>query len=103
MQQGKTVDDSPTPDISTPQQETEPEKETVVLRTVSMFGGTDPSAADYQQLISNFMKENPHILITDESATADETWKARVTTDFSSGNDPDVSILFYRCRCSTAD
>lgn len=90
----KTVDDSPTPDISTPQQETEPEKETVVLRTVSMFGGTDPSAADYQQLISNFMKENPHILITDESATVDETWKARVTTDFSSGNDPDVVFYF---------
>jgi len=90
----KPVDEpTPTPDASTPKTE-EPQQKTVTLRTVSMFGGTDPSAADYQQLIANFMKENSNIVINDESATADETWKARVTTDFSSGNDPDVVFYF---------
>ncbi len=68
--------------------------ETVTLSTVGMFGGTDPSAPDYQQLIKEFMDINPHITIKDESATADETWKSRVATDFSSGNDPDVVFYF---------
>ena len=76
-----------------PTPEATPEQKPVELRTVSMFGGTDPSAADYQQLLKSFMDQNPGITISDESATSDETWKARVTTDFASGNDPDV--LFY--------
>lgn len=86
-------DATPTPEnkeTSTPT----PAPKTVELRTVSMFGGTDPSAADYQKLIKDFMDANPNIVINDESATADETWKARVTTDFSSGNDPDVVFYF---------
>jgi raffinose/stachyose/melibiose transport system substrate-binding protein len=70
----------------------EPRK--VTIRTVSMFGGTDPSAAAYQQLIKDFQAQYPYITVTDESATADETWKARVTTDFSSDNDPDVVFYF---------
>lgn len=70
---------------------TEPRK--VTIRSVSMFGGTDPSTAAYQQLIKDFQAQYPYITVTDESATADETWKARITTDFSSDNDPDV--LFY--------
>jgi len=86
------ADDTKSPDSSAPSES--PANEKVVLRTVSMFGGTDPSAADYQQLIKDFTNANPHITINDESATSDETWKARVTTDFSSGNDPDVVFFF---------
>jgi raffinose/stachyose/melibiose transport system substrate-binding protein len=70
------------------------ERQKVTIRTVSMFGGTDPSAAAYQQLIKDFQGQYPYITVTDESATADETWKARVTTDFSSDNDPDVVFYF---------
>jgi raffinose/stachyose/melibiose transport system substrate-binding protein len=66
----------------------------VTIRTVGMFGGTDPSAAAYQQLIKDFQAKYPYITVNDESATADETWKARVTTDFSSDNDPDVVFYF---------
>lgn len=66
----------------------------IEIRSVGMFGGTDPSAPYYQQLIKNFMAENPDIIVTDESATVDETWKAKVLTDFSSGNDPDVAFYF---------
>lgn len=87
------ADDTKSPDSSS-SQEPPVEDEKVVLRTVSMFGGTDPSAADYQQLIKDFTDANPNIQINDESATSDETWKARVTTDFSSGNDPDVVFFF---------
>ena len=70
-----------------------PQKQ-VEIRTVSMFGGTDPTAAYYQQLIKDFTIANSNITVTDESATADETWKAKVLTDFSSGNDPDVVFYF---------
>ena len=66
----------------------------VSIRTVSMFGGSDPSAAAYQQLIKDFQVKYPAITVLDESATADETWKARVATDFSSDNDPDVMFYF---------
>lgn len=80
-----------------PSQSTEPtpapQKE-VALRTVSMFGGTDPTAPFYQQLIKEFTDANPNIKVTDESAISDETWKAKVATDFSSGNDPDVVFYF---------
>lgn len=71
-----------------------PEPKKVTIRTVSMFGGTDPSAGAYQQLIKDFQAEYPNITVNDESATADETWKARVATDFSSDNDPDVVFYF---------
>lgn len=72
----------------------QPEPAKVTIRTVGMFGGTDPAAASYQQLIKDFQAKYPYITVTDESATADETWKARVTTDFSSDNDPDVVFYF---------
>ena len=66
----------------------------VTIRTVSMFGGTDPAAAAYQQLIKDFQAAYPAVTVTDESAAADEMWKARVATDFSSDNDPDVVLYF---------
>jgi raffinose/stachyose/melibiose transport system substrate-binding protein len=75
-------------------QQATPAPETIKLNTVSMFGGTDPSASDYQRLIKSFMEQNPQILIMDESSSADETWKAKVTIDFASGNDPDVAFYF---------
>ena len=73
---------------------TEAPKQQIEIRTVSMFGGTDPTAVFYQQLIKEFMVANPGVIVVDESATADETWKAKVATDFSSGNDPDVVFYF---------
>lgn len=65
---------------------------TVELKTMSMFGGTDPHAKAYEELLAAF-KEEQGINITDDSATADETWKSSVLAKFKSGTDPDV--LFY--------
>ncbi len=73
---------------------TEAPKKEISLRTVSMFGGTDPSVPVYTKALADFQAANPNIKISDESATADEAWKARVTTDFSSGNAPDVVFYF---------
>lgn len=74
-------------------QATEGEKE-VTLRTTGFFGGADPSAPYYEELIKSFEDANPHIKINDESATSDEVWKAKVLTDFSADNEPDVLLFF---------
>ena len=66
----------------------------VTLRTVGMFGGTDPKAATYDQGIKDFMAANSNITVEDESATADEQWKASVVTDFAADNEPDVINFF---------
>ena len=75
-------------------QPTEAPVKEINLRTVSMFGGTDPSVPVYTKALADFQAANPNIKIADESATADEAWKARVTTDFSSGNAPDLVFYF---------
>lgn len=69
-------------------------EERVVLTTVSMFGGTDPSAVDYQDIIKTFEAKNPNVVVEDTSSTTDETWKASVLLDYQVGNEPDVLFFF---------
>jgi len=64
----------------------------VELKTMSMFGGTDPHAEVYEKLLSEFEDDN-NVVISDNSATSDEIWKTSVLTAFYSGVEPDV--LFY--------
>lgn len=66
----------------------------VELRTVGMFGGTDPSANAYEKVILDFQRANPNIIVKDESATADDAWKAGVIGDCNAGNEPDVLFFF---------
>lgn len=66
----------------------------VTLKTVSMFGGTDPNAAAYQAINDELMAEYDYITIEDNSQTSDEDWKAAVAADFSVGNEPDVLQFF---------
>lgn len=72
----------------------------VTLRTVSMFGGTDPSAAVYNQNIVKFESEN-NVTVKDASATSDQTWKAQVVNDFNSGSEADVTFFFTGSDAST--
>ena len=65
------------------------------LRIATMFGGTDPAAAVYEEAILNFQDANPSIEITDESMTSEgDGYRTKIKTDFSSGNDLDV-VFFY--------
>ena len=66
----------------------------VVLRTVSMAGGSASGAGVYEEIRQEFMAENPNIYIEDETRTSDEQWKNEVVTDFSVGNEPDVLQFF---------
>lgn len=74
--------------------DTEEAKNPVTLKTVSMFGGTDPNAAAYQGINEELMAEYDYITIEDNSQTSDEDWKAAVAADFSVGNEPDVLQFF---------
>ncbi len=66
----------------------------VTLKTVSMFGGTDPQAEVYQNINEQFMKDNDWVTIEDDSQSSDEEWKASVAADFAVGNEPDVIQFF---------
>ena len=79
----------------------------VEIKTMSMFGGTDPHAETYEALLAAFEKKHDITIfelpvggsrvdlcnINDNSATSDEIWKTSVLTAFYSGVEPDV--LFY--------
>jgi len=65
----------------------------VELNTVSMFGGTDPNATVYQELITEF-EEAQGVSINDNSATSNEIWKTSVVSSFYSGTEPDVLFFF---------
>ena len=72
----------------------------VTLRTVSMHGGTDPNAANYQELNKKFMNDYPYITIEDDSQTSDQDWKTRIAADFAVGNEPDVIQFFTDSNAS---
>jgi len=74
--------------------EAEKPAESITLRTVSMFGGTDPMTNIYGSSIEEFMKSNATVKVEDESATSDEQWKSKVLIDFAAGNEPDVIFFF---------
>ncbi len=76
-------------------------EEPVTLKTVSMFGGTDPNKEAYESINADFMKENGNITIEDNSQTSDEEWKAAVNADFSVGNEPDVIQFFTDATADT--
>lgn len=76
------------------------EKNPVTLTTVSMYGGTDPNAPNYQAIISQFMIDYPYITIEDDSQVSDQDWKTRIAADFAVGNEPDVIQYFTDANAS---
>lgn len=76
-------------------------KNPVTLKTVSMFGGTDPNAEVYQAINNELMEEYDYITIEDNSQSSDEEWKAAVNADFSVGNEPDVIQFFTDATADT--
>lgn len=69
-------------------------KNPVTLKTVSMFGGTDPNKETYEAINKEIMEQYDYITIEDNSQTSNEEWKASVNADFSVGNEPDVIQFF---------
>ena len=74
--------------------------EGVTLRTVSCFAGEDVAAVAYVELLHAY-EEQTGVTIQDDSASSDESWKARVLSDFAAGNEPDV-LFFFACSGDSA-
>lgn len=77
------------------------EKNDVTLKTVSMFGGTDPNATAYEAINEQLQKDYPYITIEDNSQTSDQDWKAAIAADFAVGNEPDVIQYFTDATANT--
>ena len=65
----------------------------VTLTSVTTYGGTDGARQMYLADIEEWQSLTGNT-VDDQSATADEAFKARVIGDFSTGNDPDVLFFF---------
>ena len=65
----------------------------VELVVTTTFAGEDSNAQNYKDAVKAWEAETGNVVI-DTSATADETFKARVATDFETGSEPDVLFFF---------
>ena len=62
------------------------------LNITTTFAGEESNVANYHNAVQAWM-DKTGCIVNDSSATADETFKARVVSDFETGAEPDV--LFY--------
>lgn len=81
----KTAETTKTP-------ETTKEAKAVALNVTTTFAGEDGNAKNFQNAVKAWEAASGNT-VNDASATSDETFKARVTSDFQMGSEPDV--LFY--------
>lgn len=63
----------------------------VELVVTTTFAGEDSNAQNYKDAVKGWEAETGNSVV-DTSATADETFKTRVATDFETGSEPDVVI-----------
>lgn len=64
----------------------------VTVNIVTSMGGDDWMRGNYEATFTAWEEETGNT-VNDASATADETWKAQVITDFETGAEPD--LLYY--------
>lgn len=65
----------------------------VELVVTTTFAGEDSNAQNYKDAVKAWEAETGNTVV-DTSATADETFKTRVATDFETGSEPDVLFFF---------
>ncbi len=65
----------------------------VELVVTTTFAGEDSNAQNYKDAVKGWEAETGNSVV-DTSATADETFKTRVATDFETGSEPDVLFFF---------
>ncbi|MBQ9886399.1 MAG: extracellular solute-binding protein [Lachnospiraceae bacterium] len=63
------------------------------INVVTTYAGNDGNAQNYQDAVAAWEKESGN-KVNDASATSDESFKARVLTDFEAGSEPDVLFFF---------
>ena len=65
----------------------------VELTVTTTFAGEDTNAQNYKDAYQAWEKETGNKVV-DTSASSDETFKARISTDFDTGSEPDVLFFF---------
>lgn len=75
-------------------------KNPVTLTTVSMYGGTDANAPNYQAINQEFIEQYDYITLEDDSQASNQDWKTKIAADFSVGNEPDVIQFFTDANAS---
>lgn len=65
----------------------------VELTVTTTFAGEDTNAQNYKDAVKAWEEQTGNTIV-DTSATADETFKMRVATDFETGSEPDVLFFF---------
>lgn len=66
----------------------------ISISTISMLGGSDVAAKDYQELIQQFQIENDGIMISDQSAESSEQWKKQTIEQFTK-EETTPDVIFY--------
>ncbi len=64
-----------------------------ILRFINSWGGVDSKAETLKNVLGQFTKDNPDVVIINESLFG-EDFLPKIKTDFASGNDPDVFGLW---------
>ena len=70
----------------------ETSKKSVKLSVTTTYAGEDTNAQNYKDAVAAWESKTGN-KVDDSSATSDETFKSRITTDFETGSEPDV--LFF--------
>ncbi len=65
----------------------------VTLKVATQFGGEDPATATFNAMIQEWENKTGN-KITNDSAKADNVWKAKIVADFNTGAEPDVLFFF---------
>ena len=91
----QTTENADTPDTAqeapaeTPAESAGP----VELTVTTTFAGEDTNAQNYKDAVKAWEEQTGNTIV-DTSATADETFKMRIATDFETGSEPDVLFFF---------
>lgn len=80
-------------DSDIPVDSLEKENNTIELRFLSSWGGTDTKAQQLQLLLEEFEIENPGVKVINESMSGSE-FLFKLKTNFAQGSDPDVFGLW---------
>ena len=71
----------------------ETSKKSVKLSVTTTYAGEDTNAQNYKDAVAAWESKTGN-MVDDSSATSDETFKSRITTDFETGSEPDVLFFF---------
>ncbi|PHV69707.1 ABC transporter substrate-binding protein [Sporanaerobium hydrogeniformans] len=95
---GKTASEgAPSSESKAPATSTAPETPKAVgpvtLNVTTTYAGNDGNAGNFKEAVASWTEKTGN-KVNDASATSDETFKARILSDFETGSEPDVLFFF---------